>query len=126
VPEPCNDARITRVMNIVMSNLSRRISRVEAARLANLEPGYFSKRFRRVNGCSFAAWTAKMRALAVQDLLANTNLKILAIATEVGYGDVTTLLRNFKKYVGTCPRHYRSLMRGATQNADTKTQSAET
>lgn len=114
-----SDARIARVMQIMMQDLSRRFSRAEAASLANLEPTYFSKRFQKVSGLSFAAWCTKMRIQAAQQLLASTDLKVAVIAAYVGYKDVTTFDRNFRKQAGLCPRQYRALFLASN---DTKRQ----
>ena len=123
-----SDTRIARVVDIVMRDLTRRLSRSEAARLANLEPAYFSKRFRKIAGVSFATWNREVRVLAAQRLLVTTTLKIAAVANLVGYIDATTFERNFRKHAGMSPRTYRVSMitRAKTQIADRKTQVADT
>jgi transcriptional regulator GlxA family with amidase domain len=118
-----SDARIARVIDVIVRDLSRRISRAEAARLANLEPAYFSKRFRKVTGLSFAVWSARTRIQAAQQLLGVTEFKVALIAAYVGYNDVTTLDRNFRKQTGICPRQYRALL---LASKDTKRQQDDT
>lgn len=118
-----SDARIARVIDVIANDLSRRISRAEAARLANLDCAYFSKRFRKIVGSSFATWNARIRVEAAQQLLATTDLKIAAVAALVGYDDVTTLDRNFRKHAGICPRLYRA---ASATKKDTKRKQQDT
>jgi AraC-like DNA-binding protein len=114
-----------RVMAAIASNLRQRVSRTDAARLAHLEPGYFSKRFRKATGSSFAAWSAFIRTRAAEQLLAASDLSIQAVALAVGYQDLTTFERNFRKLTGRTPRAYRASVSRSTQNAEQKTHFAE-
>ena len=121
-----SDARIARVVDVVMRDLTRRLSRSEAARLANLESAYFSRRFHKVAGVGFAVWNRQVRVVAAQRLLVTTTLKIAAVANLVGYVDATTFERNFRKHAGMSPRMYRVSIGPKTQIADKKTQIADT
>jgi transcriptional regulator GlxA family with amidase domain len=108
----CHDRRVERVLDAITADLAKRVSRCAAARIANLEPIYFSKRFRRVTGVSFADWNASVRVEAAQQLLARLDLPISRIADALGYSAVSTLERVFRKRVGLCPREYRRRLRG--------------
>ena len=102
-----HDRRVERVLDAIESNLAIRISRSAAARIANLESAYFSRRFRRVTGVSFADWNACVRVEAAKQLLATLDLSIARIADELGYAAVSTLERVFRRHVGLSPREYR-------------------
>jgi hypothetical protein len=63
-------------------------------------------------------------------LLHELDLSITAVSASVGYDDVTTFERVFKRLEGVCPReHRRRISRRAAQptpNAETGTPNAET
>jgi transcriptional regulator GlxA family with amidase domain len=117
------DIRIQRVIAYVANNLDRRITLAEAAGVACLEPFYFSKRFRKGIGESFVTWNARIRVEAARRLLLESNRSITAIAAAVGYGDVTTFERAFRRFEPVAPREYRRI--GQFRSARNKTESAE-
>ena len=125
----CEDRRVARVVRIVMEDLSKRVSRDDAARIAHLEPAYFSRRFRKAIGASFTAWNRTIRIEKAKDLLAIIDMSVTEVASCVGYGDVTTFERCFRSHVGAAPRQFR---RGLVSDdekiriAESKTRNAET
>jgi AraC-like DNA-binding protein len=133
-PEPlsidCNDRRVARVLRYVTQDLTRRATCAGAATVAGLDRAYFSKRFRSVMRVSFTQWNARIRVGEAKRLLREIDLSITAIAASVGYDDVTTFERVFKRVEGICPRdHRRRIARTsphAAPIAESKTPSAET
>ncbi len=119
----CNDRRVTRVLRQVMQDLTHRATCASAARVAGLERAYFSKRFRSVMRVSFTEWNARVRIEEAKQLLRSIDLSITAISASVGYDDVTTFERVFKRLEGICPRAHR---RRITQDAESATLNAET
>jgi transcriptional regulator GlxA family with amidase domain len=119
----CADRRVTRVLRQVMQDLTKRATCASAARVAGLERAYFSKRFRSVMRVSFTEWNARVRIDEAKELLRFVDLSITAIGASVGYDDVTTFERVFKRLEGVCPRVHR---RRITQNAESETLNAET
>jgi transcriptional regulator GlxA family with amidase domain len=103
----CKDRRIARALAAAMRDLGRRLQRAEAARVACLDPAYFSKRFRSAMGVSFRVWNTTIRIQEARRLLEHTDLRIREIALAVGYDDLTTFERNFRRFVGDSPRDYR-------------------
>ena len=103
----CEDRRVARVIRIVKEDLSKRVSRDDAARIAHLEPAYFSRRFRKAIGASFTKWNRTLRIEKAKDLLAIVDMSVTNVASSVGYGDVTTFERCFRSQVGSTPREFR-------------------
>ena len=126
----CADRRLARVLRRVTQDLTQRFTCADAAQIAGLERAYFSKRFRSVMHVSFSSWNARVRVDEAKRLLRAIDLSITAISASVGYDDVTTFERVFKRLEGTCPReHRRRISRHAalqTPNAETRTPNAET
>lgn len=111
------DRRVARVLEFVKRDLTRRVSRAEAARAVCLEPAYFSKRFQKAVGIPFSTWSARIRIEVARSLLRSSDYRISEVAASVGYQDVTTFERNFRKHAGVSPRLYRALApsNGATE-----------
>jgi AraC-like DNA-binding protein len=108
-PISCHDRRVNRVLRQITQD--------------RLERAYFSKRFHSVMKVSFTEWNARVRVEEAKLLLRSIDLSITAIGACVGYDDVTTFERVFKRLEGICPRAHR---RRITQNAETATLNAET
>lgn len=101
------DERIASAMRLVLHDLSRRVTRSEAAARACLDESYFSKRFRDVVCIGFKSWSTVVRIEVSCELLTGTGLHVAQIAERLGYEDGTTFQRNFKRYVGCSPREFR-------------------
>jgi transcriptional regulator GlxA family with amidase domain len=113
-------------MQFVMGDLSIRHSRASVARAASVEPTYFSKLFQDVVGVNFRLWNMAIRVQAAQTLLFTTDRQVRDIAAAVGYTDLTTFERVFRKVAGTSPTAYREARRSAIAlNAEKRTQNAE-
>jgi two-component system response regulator YesN len=127
-----DDRRVARVVRYVVANLSRRVTLQDAAAVAGLEPLYFSKLFRKTVARRFTAWSGWIRVEHSKELLCIADLSITAIAAAVGYSDVTTFARTFRRCEGVCPREYRRRVvrnidaREKTENAGRPTGNAET
>jgi AraC-like DNA-binding protein len=103
----------------------------EAASIAGFEPTYFSRYFRRIVGLSFVTWNGRIRVEKAKLLLEDLRMPVSAVAAAVGYNDVTTFERNFRKCAFISPSKYRKrLMSGerkqSTRNAENSTRNAET
>jgi AraC-like DNA-binding protein len=101
------DLRIERLTRYVLANLSERLTLARAAEVAGLERTYFSRFFHSAAGCTFSAWNRAIRMEKAKVLLLRKGPSILSIAITVGYTDITTFERAFKKYAGISPRTYR-------------------
>lgn len=64
---------------------------------------YFSTLFKKTFGQSYTDYLNSVRIAAAQELLAHTDLKIYAIAKQVGYGSMEHFIRVFKKVTGQTP-----------------------
>lgn len=125
----CSDRRILRAMQHVMRDLTTRPPIAELAGLVGLERTYFSRHFQLATGISFSTWSRHVRAERAKDLLANTDFPVTAVAIAVGYSDVTTFERNFRKCFKVSPRQCRWAHRRGqkiTTFADNSTTNAET
>ena len=131
-PIDCRDRRVARVLRYITQDLSRPITLPLAAEIAGLEAGYFSKRFHITIGIRFIEWNARVRTEEAKRLLEIDDLSITAVAACVGYGDVTTFARAFRRCEQLSPREYRrracvtTSTAKKTKNAESETKNAET
>lgn len=72
----------------------------------NLSPYYLSKRFKSLYSESLIDFIHKFRLLEAKKQLRQGNKTIAAIAREVGYTNIRTFNRIFKKYEGVTPTQY--------------------
>lgn len=117
-----DQVRISRVIGFVNKHYSDPISLESAARIAGLERTYFSKFFRRQIGIGYQRWLQKYRVRRAIDLMRHRKLSITAIAFAVGFSDLRTFERAFRKVTGACPRDIRrSLTNEMERNEITST-----
>jgi AraC-like DNA-binding protein len=76
------------------------------ANILDLERTYCSKAFQEIAGESFSSWIRRIRIAHAVTLLRSGAHTVTYVAHAVGYADITTLERNFRKETGSCPRSF--------------------
>lgn len=99
--------RLRRVESYVEQNYSHPITLGDAARVACLERKYFSAFFRDKTGIRFRDWLACVRVIRAAELMRQNDHTITQVAHAVGFGDLRTFERTFKKFKGTTPRQFK-------------------
>ncbi len=87
------------------------ISLKEVADHVFLNYTYLSELFKMDTGKNFSDFLAETRIKAAKKLLAQTQLKVYEIGPKVGYNEVVSFNRIFKKTVGISPAYYRKIIR---------------
>ena len=95
---------LQRVREFVDRNLSEPISLRTAARAAGLEEKYFSAFFHRKTGVCFRDWLAGRRVERAIEILKQRDDTITSVAASVGFQDLRTFERAFKRLTGITPR----------------------
>lgn len=72
-----------------------------------VEPKYFSRRFKEIEGIGFYEYRTKKKLERAKELLRMTDYTITEICNEVGYSQLSCLTKVFKKFMGIDPRGYR-------------------
>lgn len=101
------DPRVTRALAFIGAHLDRPIHLNEVAAVAAVEPKHFSRLFHRKTGWRFADLVELLRVLRAQELLA-TPRSVADVAQRVGYRDLGTFERAFRRRTGLSPRSYRA------------------
>ena len=77
------------------------------ADLVYLNPNYLSNMFAQTTGCTLNKYIKQIRMKKAQELLLNTNMKIIDISQAVGYPSTSYFCKSFQKLFGTTPEQFR-------------------
>ena len=103
--------RLKKVKEFVEQNLSEEISLGTAAKIAGLEEKYFSAFFHQKIGICFRDWITHTRVNRAKELLRARNDSITDIAFAVGFRELRTFERAFKRCTGKTPRVFKRSVR---------------
>lgn len=95
------------VLKIIHSQYDQPLKVSEIAQKLNLNRSYLYKIFKEKTGYSIKEYLLQVRMERGANLLRQTNLAITEIARSVGFSDVLTFSKVFKKYFGQNPSHFR-------------------
>lgn len=83
---------------------------VEVAQIARLSPKYFSDFFEQHVGVPFSVWRTRTKIERAKELFLDAPWSpVGTIGIGVGYPDLTTFARAFKRCEGVTPRQYREI-----------------
>ena len=100
--------RINRVKTHVETNYVSKVSLEDAANMAGLEKKYFSKFFKHKTGICFKNWVAGIRVEQAQAMMVKQNYTITETCFAVGFRDLRTFERTFKKHTGMTPSEFKA------------------
>ncbi len=100
-------ARLQRVKEHVDENYSEEISLEKAARIAATEKTYFSTFFHKKVGITFTDWLRQIRVAKAIEIIKTRNQSICDTAFEVGFGDLRSFERAFKRYTNLTAREFK-------------------
>ncbi|WP_162848512.1 AraC family transcriptional regulator [Paenibacillus nanensis] len=95
------------VTDYLNSHLNEDINLDLVADKLNITPGYLSSYFKEKTGTNFSDYLNDLRINRAKELLLNLELRIQDVAGQVGYHNVNSFIRMFKRYSGITPGEYR-------------------
>ncbi|HET9282560.1 MAG TPA: AraC family transcriptional regulator [Candidatus Angelobacter sp.] len=107
--QPSSEARVTRALRRIERHIHDEYEvRIESLAIeAGLSPYHFLRTFERVTGTTPHQYILRMRLREAGMKLAAEPEKVLDIALDCGFGDVSNFNRAFKNEFGVSPRAYR-------------------
>jgi AraC-like DNA-binding protein len=102
-----SDPRIHTLLAFLSSNSGGTVTQREVARLVRLTPAAFSRFFRRAMGKTFSAYVTDLRLSDACRRLLDSDHGISQIAFDVGFDNLSTFNRSFRKARGMSPRSFR-------------------
>ncbi|RCX18588.1 AraC-like DNA-binding protein [Fontibacillus phaseoli] len=104
----CSDEWLERGREHMELHYSEDISIESIARYVGIERSYFSRKFKTAYGITPLKYLQNIRIHAAKKLLETTDLSLAAIAPSVGYVDIFSFSKAFKKNTGISPVEYRA------------------
>lgn len=93
----------------IKKHLNETIALEEISEYVGYNATYFSTLFKKESGITFSDYVIQSRVNKAKEYLKDSNENIATIAQSVGYLDIKTFTKNFKKYTGLKPSQYRKL-----------------
>ena len=98
---------LRRAREFVEKRYADDLSLADVARVAGLEKKYFSVYFRAKSGVPFRHWLGSIRVREAIRMMSEQDHGLTYIACEVGFQDMRTFERTFKRLTGCTPREIR-------------------
>lgn len=96
-----------KVIEYITANYDKDISLSDVSKNSNLSSGYLSKIFKDYIGKNFTQYLSELRIEKAKELLKETKLTVKEIGFRVGFNNIQTFMRTFKKYEGITPGQFR-------------------
>lgn len=104
---PGAEARVTRMVRSIERNSNVRLNLTGLAKEARLSPYHFLRIFERITGLTPHQYILRTRLREAATQLAEDSGKVLDVALDCGFGDVSNFNRAFRREFGTSPRTFR-------------------
>ncbi len=111
-------ARIQKVADYISKHFYEPISIENMAKMACLSIRQFTNQFKAVHGVTFTQYLHYQRIHFAQQMLADTDQKIVTICFESGFNDLAHFYRVFKKMTKNSPRRYRMNSKSSITTTD--------
>ena len=97
-----------KVLKYIEENFQRYdLSHNEVAEVAQVNPGHLGRLFRNKMGTTYIEYLISVRLTKSTELLATTDLRIEEISKMVGYDNVSSFRKSFKRKYDISPAEYR-------------------
>ncbi|MGH9837848.1 MAG: helix-turn-helix domain-containing protein [Blastocatellia bacterium] len=105
------DRRLRRAIEFMHDHCARDLRLAEIAGAAYLSEFHFARLFKKITGATPHQYLAALRVERARRLLAETDLTIVEIGGEVGYGSQSHFTKVFREATGLTPRAFREAVR---------------
>jgi AraC-like DNA-binding protein len=112
---PAAIARVTRIVRMIEERLVDELTIVSLAREAGLSPFHFLRMFEKLTGITPHQYLRRARLRTAAALLMNRSARVLDVALDAGFGDVSNFNHAFRAEFGVSPRVFAS---GRVSSAD--------
>lgn len=100
---------IRQAKEYIKIHLGEKITLEEVSNYLGYNSTYFSAMFKKECGINFTDYLVQSRVEKAKEYLKDTNESVGNICTNVGYTDIKTFTKNFKRHTGLKPSDYRKL-----------------
>lgn len=103
--------RMLKALDFIESSEIKLCNTVNIAKFLKISPGYFSQEFKRETGVSFRSFMQSVLNYYEETILTNGNLSTKSISHILGYSELSSFSRSFKRRQGLSPTQFRRKMR---------------
>jgi two-component system response regulator YesN len=112
VCRPGNDAStgnqtVDRIISYIQENYQKDIYLDLLADIFKMSPIYLSKIFKDYSGINFSDFLNQFRLKKARDFLKQSDIKVKDLSAQIGFKNVNTFIKAFKKNFGISPGEYR-------------------
>jgi AraC family transcriptional regulator len=100
--------RVIEAIRLVESDAARPLALKEMATIAGMSKYHFLRVFRRLTGVTPHRYLISVRLRRAALALASSQLPVVEIALDAGFGDLSTFNRRFRTTFGSTPTQYRA------------------
>ncbi|MBD3246164.1 MAG: response regulator [Candidatus Omnitrophica bacterium] len=101
------EGKVERIKQFAARNYHKKISLQDAARVVYLSPKYLSRVFTQVTGQGFNDFKLQVKIRKAKEMLETTGYTVEQISDRLGYQNIESFIRIFKKLTGQTPTAYR-------------------
>ncbi|MFD0673757.1 helix-turn-helix domain-containing protein [Cohnella sp. GCM10027633] len=106
-PELSDRERIESIRHLIETNYTRSFSLEQLSKLCGMSVSSFTAKFKDATGMSMLEYKQSVQIRHACRLLETTDDKVVAIALETGFDDISFFNRTFRKIKGRTPKDYR-------------------
>lgn len=99
--------KVEHVKRFLERNYHKKVSLRDAAKTVCLSPKYLSKIFKLESGEGFSDFKSNVKLRKAEEWLFSTGYNVNQISDELGYSNVESFIRAFKRFTGKTPFEYR-------------------
>lgn len=99
--------RLTCLLHLIKTRFGSKLSLAAAAAACGVEKNHLNWLLRKSTGFTFHQLLTRYRLLRAEQLIRTSDLNILEVALESGFGSLSSLERNFLSVLGQAPGQYR-------------------
>lgn len=104
-----SDEKVIRhISDFIRKHYAKPLTLTQVSGMCGMSQSGFSNKFKQYVGKTFIEFRNEVRIRIAKELLKQSDRKILDIAQDVGYDDLSFFNKMFKHAVGVSPRQYRS------------------
>jgi YesN/AraC family two-component response regulator len=99
--------KVERVKRFAERNVHKRVTLEEAAAAVGVSPKYLSRIFKEETGVGFSDYRVEVKIALAREMLKDTGFNINQISEKLGYENVESFIRAFRKGEGCTPTEFR-------------------
>lgn len=106
-PEDSSNMLLQRITDKILARNGRAVTVNELAEELSYSRSHLSKKFKEMTGENLKAYIDKLRMEKIEEMLRYREFGISDLAAELGFSDIFSFSRFFKKHAGVSPREFK-------------------